>query len=56
MESFALFHNANKFGKKAAQLLTVTDNLVTGERASSDVRQNQVMNMVEIALESAIKL
>jgi len=56
MESFSLFHNANKFGKKASQLLTVTDNLVTGERASSDVRQNQVMNMVEIALESAIKL
>ena len=55
MESFSLFHNAHKFNKKAAQLLTVTDNLVTGERADSFVRQNNVMTMVEIALESAIK-
>lgn len=54
MESFALFHNARKFGKKAAQLLTVTDNLVTGERASAEARQSNVMKMVEIALESAI--
>ena len=55
MESFALFHNAKKFGKKATQLVTVTDNLVTGERADSSMRQNNVMGMVEIALESAIK-
>ena len=56
MESFALFHNAQKFKKNAAQLLTVTDNLNTGERASADVRQNKVMKMIEIALESVIKL
>ena len=56
MESFALFHNAKKFGKKAAQILTVTDNLITGERASSENRQNDVMTMIEIAMESVIKL
>ena len=42
MESFALFHNAKKFGKKASQILTVTDNLVTGERASASDRTNKV--------------
>ena len=54
MESFALFHNANVLGKRAACLLTVTDNLVTGERLSSDERQQGVNNMIEIALESIL--
>ncbi len=56
MESFALFHNAKKFGKKASQILTVTDNLVTGERASASDRTNKVNDMIVIALESALKL
>lgn len=56
MESFALFHNAEKFHKKAAQILTVTDNLITGERASSSDRTNKVNDMIVIALESALKL
>ena len=54
MESFALFHNANVLGKRAACLLTVTDNLVTGERLSSDDRLQGVNNMIEIALESIL--
>lgn len=54
MESFALFHNANVLGKRAACLLTVTDNLVTGERLSSDDRLKGVNNMIEIALESIL--
>ena len=56
MESFALFHNAKKFGKKASQILTVTDNLVTGERASASDRTNKVNDMIVIALESVLKL
>lgn len=56
MESFSLFYNAKKLNKNAAQLLTITDNLVTDERMSSSDRQNKVMEMIEIALESAIKL
>ncbi len=56
MESFALLHNAKKFGRDATEILTVTDNLVTGERLSSDDRQNRVGDMIVLALESAIRL
>lgn len=50
MESFALFHNAKVLGKKAACLLTVSDNLVTKEETSSEERQNAFTKMMEIAL------
>ena len=53
MESFALFHNANISGKKAACLLTVSDNLVTRELTTSDERQGAFTNMMKIALEMA---
>ena len=53
MESFALFHNANILGKKAACLLTVSDNLVTHELTSSEERQEAFTNMMKIALEMA---
>lgn len=56
MESFALFHNANVLGKKAACLLTVSDNLVTKEETTSEQRQNSFTNMIVIALESAIRM
>ncbi len=50
MESFALFHNAKVTGKKAACLLTVSDNLATGEETTSEERQNAFTRMMEIAL------
>lgn len=53
MEAFALFHNANVLGKKAACLLTVSDNLVTHELTTSDERQLAFTNMMKIALETA---
>lgn len=53
MESFALFHNANVLGKKAACLLTVSDNLVTHELTTSEERQEAFTNMMRIALEMA---
>ncbi len=53
MEAFALFHNANVLGKKAACLLTVSDNLVTHELTTSDERQQAFTNMMKIALEMA---
>lgn len=53
MESFALFHNANVTGKKAACLLTVSDNLVTHELTTSEERQLAFTNMMKIALEMA---
>jgi len=53
MEAFALFHNANVLGKKAACLLTVSDNLVTHELTTSEERQEAFTNMMKIALEMA---
>ncbi len=52
MESFALFHNANVLGKKAACILTISDNLVTHEQTTSEERQNSFKQMISLALES----
>lgn len=52
MESFALFHNANVLGKKAACLLTVSDSFVHLENATSEERQNAFTNMMKVALEA----
>lgn len=52
MESFALFHNANVLGKKAACILTISDSLVTHQETSSDERQNAFTAMMRIALEA----
>lgn len=56
MESFSLLYNAKKFNKQATEILTVTDNLVTGERADSSFRQNKVNDMLKLALESSLEL
>ncbi|HHX93611.1 MAG TPA: purine-nucleoside phosphorylase [Tenericutes bacterium] len=50
MESFALFHNAEVLGKKAACLLTVSDSLVTKEKTTSEEREKRFTEMIEIAL------
>jgi purine-nucleoside phosphorylase len=50
MESFALFHNAKVLNKKAACLLTISDNLVTKEETTSEERQNAFTRMMDIAL------
>lgn len=55
MESFALFHNANVLGKKAACLLTISDSFITNEVTSAEERQTSFNSMMEIALETAIK-
>lgn len=52
METFALFHNAKTLNKKAACLLTVSDNLETKEETTSEERQNSFTKMIEIALNS----
>lgn len=56
MESFALFHNARILGKRAACLLTISDSLVTHQATSAEERQTSFHNMMEVALESAIRL
>ena len=54
MESFALFHNANVLKKKAACLLTISDNLVTKEETTSEERQTSFNKMIELALKSIL--
>ena len=56
MESFALFHNANVLGKKAACILTISDNLITHAETTSEERQTAFNDMMLVALETAIKL
>ena len=51
MESFALFHNANTLGKKAACILTISDSLVTHKATTSEERQYAFEQMMKIALE-----
>ena len=53
MESFALFHNANVLGKKAACILTISDSLVTHQETTAEERQNAFTSMMKIALEAA---
>ena len=50
MESFALFANARNLGKKAACLLTVSDNIVTHEETTAEERQLSFTKMMEVAL------
>lgn len=56
MESFALFHNANVLGKRAACLLTISDSFVNKQNLSSEDRQNSFTTMMKLALETAISL
>ena len=52
MESFALFENARYLNKKAACLLTISDNIVTKESTSSQEREKNLNKMIELALET----
>ena len=54
MESFALFHNANVLGKKAICVLTVSDNLVTGAKATPKERETGFNNMISLVLNSLL--
>ena len=52
MESFALFSNALNLNKEATTLLTISDNLITNEKATSEERQTKFDDMIKLALES----
>lgn len=57
MEAFALFYIAYMFNKKAACLLTLVDSRYKpGIRITSEDREKKLNNMIEIALESSLKL
>jgi purine-nucleoside phosphorylase len=54
METSALYTLAARFQVHALSILTVSDCLVTGQKATSEERQKTFMQMVAIALEIAI--
>lgn len=56
MESAGLFMNAARLGKNALCILTISDCIYTHEATTSEERQNAFTNMMEIALETAIKI
>lgn len=53
MEAAALYINAAAAKKKALCMLTVSDQLCTGEKLTAEERQLEFTNMIEIALELA---
>ena len=52
METFALLYIAKHLNKEATSILTVSDNLITGEELSSDDREKSLKNAITLALES----
>ena len=53
METYALYLNAARAGKNALALLTISDNVFTGESLSPQEVRDTVTQMMEIALEIA---
>ena len=53
MESYALYLNAARAGKNALSLLTISDNILTGESLGPDKVRETFTQMMEIALEIA---
>ena len=51
METAVLYTLAAKFGVEALSVLTVTDNLISGARATSEQREKTFTQMIELALE-----
>lgn len=56
MESYALFYNALKLNKKAACILTISDNLITKQETTSMERQTALDEMIVLALEATLSL
>ncbi len=56
MEAAALYMNAIRAGKKALAMCTISDHLITGEATTAEERQNSFTQMMEIALNTAIRL
>lgn len=55
METTALYTLAAKFDRQALSVLTVSDHIITGEETSAQERQTTFLDMMEVALETAIQ-
>ena len=56
MEAAALYMNAARSGKNALAICTVSDHIITGEALSAELRQNSFTEMMELALDTAVRL
>lgn len=56
METAALYTLAAKYGRRALSILTISDSLVSSEITSSEEREKSFNEMVELALETALRI
>jgi len=56
MEAAGLYMNAARAGKKALAICTISDHLLTGEATTAEERQNTFRDMMELALEVAVRV
>jgi len=56
MEAAGLYFGAHAAGKHALAICTISDHIVTGEETTPEERQTSFTAMMEIALETAVKL
>ncbi len=55
MEAAALYMNAAYHGVNALAMMTISDHFVTGEKATTEQRQEKFTEMMELALDIAIR-
>ena len=53
MEAAGLYWTAQRLGKRALALLTVSDHIFTGASLTAEERQESFHEMMEVALETA---
>lgn len=56
MEAAALYMNAARCGKNALAVFTISDHILTGEATNAEERQTSFTQMMEIALDTAVKM
>ena len=56
MEAAALYMNAARAGKRALAICTISDHVLTGESTSPEERQTTFNEMMELALEVAVRM
>jgi len=56
MEAAGLYYNAARLGKRALAICTISDTIAKGEATTAEERQNSFNQMMEIALETAVRM
>jgi len=56
MESAALYALAKQHGRRALTILSVSDVIPTGERASHETRQNAFGSVIKVVLQAVLEM